>query len=58
MILPDIQKNRLSEIGHEGEAIMSSQPEHRITKDKPARRLLVTMAVSAPIIFLVIWLLG
>ena len=37
---------------------MDSLPEHKITKAKPARKLLVTLAVSAPIIFLIIWLLG
>ena len=37
---------------------MDSLPEHKITKTKPARRLLITLAVSAPLIFLIIWLVG
>jgi len=37
---------------------MDSLIEQKVTKAKPARKLLVTLAVSAPIIFLIIWLLG
>jgi hypothetical protein len=37
---------------------MSSVLGYKVKKAKPARRMLVTLAVSAPIIFLIIWLVG
>jgi hypothetical protein len=37
---------------------MSPILEHKITKEKPSRQVLITLAVSAPVIFLVIWLVG
>jgi hypothetical protein len=35
----------------EGETHMNTSPDDKIAKDKRIRKLLVTMAVSAPIIF-------
>ena len=37
---------------------MSALPGYKTRKSRPARKLLVTLAISAPIAFWMMWLLG
>jgi hypothetical protein len=50
----DVFRKSFVQISTKAETQMNSLSEHKTTKAKPARKLLVTMAVSAPIIFWII----